>query len=136
MKKASSFRNIAVYVLAALVIMESAILLFGSSVRDAFAPTVSSPDDTVSWQTVTIGGIVTFEIPVTCHLSEARGFSSLYCPTDDNDQPIGEMVFSSDGTTVNVGRYENLETPYWNHIVGSLKIVQPMTHDITIHVQE
>lgn len=136
MKKSSSFRYIAVYVLAALVIMQSAILLFGSSVKDAFAPTVSSPDDTVSWQTVTIGGIVTFEVPATCHLSGAAGSSYLYCPTNENDQPIGEMVFSSDGATVNVRRYENLESPYWNHIVGSLKIVQPMTRDITINVQQ
>lgn len=136
MKKSSSFRHVAVYVLAALVIVESAILLFGSSVENAFAPTVSSPDDTVSWQTVTIGGIVTFEVPTTCHLSEERELLTLYCPTNDNDQPIGEMVFSSYGTTVNVSRYENLETPYWNHIVGSLKIVQPMTNAITINVEK
>lgn len=136
MKKSSSFRYIAVYVLAALVIVESAILLFCSSVSDAFAPTVSSLDDTVSWQTVTIGGIVTFEVPSTCRLGIDPKWINLVCPTEENNQPIPEMTFILEGDSVRVARYENLETPYWNHIVGSLKIIQPMTDDITINVQK
>lgn len=140
MKKASSLRYIAVYVLAALVIVESAILLFGTSVKNAFAPTVSSSDETVSWQTVTIGGIVMFEIPKDCTLKSGTGTDAgtgyLICPTADNSQPTPEMTFSSDGTTVNIRRWENLESPYWNHIVASMKVVQPMTDDITINVQK
>lgn len=136
MKKSSSFRHVAVYVLAALVIIESAVLLFGSYVEKAFAPTVSSSDDTVSWQTVNIGGIVTFEIPKDCTLDSGAGTHYLICPTADNAQPTPEMKFSSDGITVNVRRWEGLESPYWNHIVGSLKIVEPMTHDITINVEK
>lgn len=112
------------------------MLLFGTYVENAFAPTVASSDDTVSWQTVTIGGIVTFEIPKDCSLDSGAGNAYLVCPTADNSQPTPEMKFSSDGTTVNVRRWENLESPYWSHIIGSLKIVQPMTHDITINVQE
>lgn len=136
MKKSPSIRYIAVYVLAALVIVESAMLLFGTYVEKAFAPTVASSDDTVSWQTVTIGGIVTFEIPKDCSLDSGAGNAYLICPTADNSQPTPEMKFSSDGITVNIRRWENLESPYWDHIVGSLKIVQPMTHDITINVQK
>lgn len=99
-------------------------------------PIGTETDGVSAWQTVTIGGVVTFEIPKTCKLDSGAGSSYLYCPTAENDQPLAEMVFSTDGSTVNVRRYENLETPYWDHIIASMKIVQPMTRDITINVEK
>jgi hypothetical protein len=96
----------------------------------------SASDDGVAWQTVTIGGIVTFEVPKDCVLDPGAGTAYLVCPTEENDQPLPEMAFSSDGVTVNVRRYENLESPYWEHIVASMSVVQPMDHDITINIQE
>lgn len=104
-------------------------------------PTVDSSDvqntvEEITWQTVTIGNIVTFEIPSTCQLDSGAGNAYLICPTSENTQPIPGMNFSSDGITVNVHRWEGLETPYWDHIVASMKVVQPMTHNITINVEK
>ncbi|MFA6018061.1 MAG: hypothetical protein WCT28_03440 [Patescibacteria group bacterium] len=95
-----------------------------------------SPVEEITWQTVTIGNIVTFEIPSTCQLDPGAGNAYLICPTAENAQPTPEMNFSSDGITVNVHRWEGLETPYWDHIVASMKVVQPMTHNITINVEK
>jgi len=95
-----------------------------------------NPSEEITWQTVTIGNVATFEIPSTCRLDSGAGNAHLICPTAENSQPIPEMNFSSDGITVNVHRWEGLETPYWDHIVGSMKVVQPMDHDITINVEK
>ena len=79
---------------------------------------------------------MTFEVPSICHVNPGAGSRYLVCPTEENPQPIPEMFFSSDGQTVNVYRWENLESLYWDHIVASMKVVQPMTRDITINIQK
>lgn len=101
--------------------------------------------DDALWKTVTIGGAVTFEIPVACALSvdsndlidiDFTTVSHLVCPTEENPTPTPEMTFWSGISTINVRRYENLETPYWDHIVGSMNVVQPMRSDLTINIQK
>jgi len=108
-----------------------------AGVSDDMVIPVDAPADGVDeWQTVAIGGIVTFEIPGACRLSPGAGNAYLICPTDAIPEPSPEMNFSSDGITVNVHRWEGLESPYWNHIVASMKVVQPMERDITINIEK
>ncbi len=101
---------------------------------------IMGPDEaeapSADWQTITIGGVVTFEVPAACHIDPGAGNAYLVCPTEENPTPTPEIHFSSDGQTVNVRRWENLESPYWNHMVASMKVVQPMTRDITINIQK
>ncbi|MEK7632667.1 MAG: hypothetical protein AAB473_02655 [Patescibacteria group bacterium] len=99
-------------------------------------PVDDEASSAIDWQTVTIGGIVEFEIPDTCRLGPGAGNAYLICPTEAIPDPTPEAHFSSDGSTVNVRRWENLNPPYWDHMVASMKVVQPMTHDITITVQK
>lgn len=104
--------------------------------RNANPSTENSAADAESWKEVTIGGIVTFEIPVECTLDPGAGNAYLICPTEENPTPTPEMNFSSDGITVNVRRWEGLETPYWNPIIESMNVVTPMERDITITIQK
>ncbi len=104
--------------------------------EDVEMPIGAEVPSVTAWQTVTIGGIVSFEIPSTCRLGTDAKWMSLICPTTENDQPTPEMSFVLEGNAVSVYRYENLETPYWDHVIASMKIVQPMTRDITINVQK
>ncbi len=90
----------------------------------------------IEWQTVTVGGVVTFEVPAACSLGSGTKAINLVCPTDENPEPLPEMTFWIEGDTVSVRRYENLETPYWDHIVASMEVTQPMTRDITINIQK
>jgi hypothetical protein len=92
--------------------------------------------DSGEWKTVVIGEMVSFEIPTSCTLGSSPTFINVVCPTAKNDQPLPEFSFVIDGSTVNVRRYENLESPYWDHVVASMSVVQPMTRDITINIQE
>ncbi len=102
-----------------------------------FGPNLdSATDGETAWKSVTIGGIVTFEIPVECTLDPGAGNAYLICPTDENPTPTPEMKFSSDGITVNVRRWEGLETPYWDHIIESMNVVTPMERDITITIEK
>ena len=103
---------------------------------DVELPIGTEVDGVSEWQTVTIGGVVSFEIPKACKLDPGAGNAYLICPTAENDQPTPEMNFSSDGVTVNVHRWEGLESPYWDHIIASMKIIQPMSRDITINVEK
>lgn len=103
---------------------------------DIVLPIGTEVPGVTAWQTVTIGGVVNFEIPSTCTLDPGAGNAYLICPTANNDQPTPEMNFSSDGITVNVHRWEDLVSPYWDHIVASMKVVQPMERDITINIEK
>ena len=125
-----------VLTMAVAVVVTVVSMRFAGVSDDVVLPIGTEAPGVESWQTVTIGGIVSFEIPKTCTLDPGAGNAYLICPTAGNDQPTPEMNFSSDGITVNVHRWENLESPYWDHIVASMKVIQPMTHDITINVQK
>lgn len=125
-----------VLTMAVAVVITVVSMRFAGVSDDVVLPIGTEAPGVESWQTVTIGGIVSFEIPSTCTLDPGAGNAYLICPTAENPQPTPEMNFSSDGITVNVHRWEGLETPYWDHIVASMKVVQPMTHDITINVEK
>ncbi len=118
---------------AGMCVMGIVIVLFPLLALNMNVPPAN---DDREWKTVTIGGVVTFEIPSECTLDPGAGNAYLICPTAENPTPTPEMNFSSDGITVNVHRWEGLDTPYWEHVVGSMKVVQPMERDITINVEK
>lgn len=87
-------------------------------------------------KTVTVGGVVTFQIPSTCNASPAAGSIYITCPTPDNETPIPEFVFSSDGTQINMKRWEGLNSPYWDDVVASLRILTPLNRAIQINIDK
>lgn len=119
----------------AVAVVITVVSMRFAGVSDDVIPSGTDGTET-TWQTVTIGSIVSFEIPKACQLDAGAGNAYLICPTAENPQPTPEMNFSSDGITVNVHRWEKIESPYWDHVVASMRVVQPMTHDITINVEK
>lgn len=91
----------------------------------------SAPKD---WKTVTIGGVVTFQIPPNCKADPGAGSTYITCPTPDNETPTPEFVFSSDGIQVNMRRWEDMESPYWNDVVASLRVIAPLNRAIQINI--
>ncbi len=87
-----------------------------------------------NWKTITIGGVVSFQIPPNCRAGGAAGSTYISCPTIDNETPIPEFYFSSDGIQVNMKRYENLESPYWKDVLASMRVIQPLNHKIEINI--
>lgn len=116
-----------VCVTAVIVALFPLLLLRQESVSDS---------EEMAWKTITIGGVATFEVPETCITDPGAGTTYLACPTDENPTPTPEMTFSSDGVTVNVRRWEGLESPYWDHVIASMTVLQPMTRDITINIDK
>lgn len=102
---------------------------------DIVLPIGTEVPGVTAWQTVTIGGVVNFEIPSTCTLDPGAGNAYVICPTEAIPDPIPEVHFSSDGMTVNVRRTA-ITSPYWDHVIASMSIVQPMMRDITINVEK
>ena len=98
--------------------------------------TVVSDGNEAEWQTVEISGVITVEIPVACSIDPGAGNHYVVCPTAENPTPTPELNISSDGTTVNVRRWEGLDTPYWEHVVASMNVVQPMERAITINIEK
>ncbi len=125
-----------VLTMAVAVVITVVSMRFAGVSDDMVLPVGTEVSGVSEWQTVTIGSIVSFEIPKACQLDAGAGNAYLICPTAENDQPTPEMNFSSDGITVNVHRWEKIESPYWDHIVASMKVIQPLTHDITINVEK
>ena len=93
-------------------------------------------DDDITWQTVDISGVITVEIPSMCTIDPGAGNHYVVCATAENPTPTPEMNLSSDGMTMNIKRWENLDSPYWDHVIGSIHVVQPMTHNVTITIQK
>jgi hypothetical protein len=88
------------------------------------------------WQTVNIGGVVSFQIPPNCHAEPGAGSTYVTCPTADNETPTPEFVFSSDGVQVNMKRWEDMESPYWKDVLASMKVIQPLNRNIQINIQK
>lgn len=89
-----------------------------------------------NWKTINIGGVVNFQIPPQCSTDAGAGSTYVTCPTPDNATPTPEFVFSSDGIQVNVRRWENLSSPYWNDVVASLRVVTPLNRAIQINIDK
>ncbi len=87
-------------------------------------------------QTILIGGVVSVEIPSTCFTEPAAGSTYITCPTAENETPTPEMVISSDGIQVNVRRWEGLESPIWDEVVASLRVLTPLDRAIQINVDQ
>jgi hypothetical protein len=91
-------------------------------------------EQVVSKKELTVGGVATFQIPTHCNASGGAGSTYIVCPTPDNDTPTPEMVISSDGIQVNIKRWENLSSPYWNDIIKSMRITAPLDRAVEIHI--
>lgn len=97
---------------------------------------VTRENNVSQWSTQEAGGVVTFEIPTGCIADGAAGSQYIACPTDENPTPTPEFVVSSDGMTVSFQRWEDLESPYYEHAISSIQVKTPLTHAITINIQE
>ena len=89
-----------------------------------------------NWKTISIGGIITLQIPSNCSGNGAAGSTYIICPTPDNETPTPEMSVSSDGIQVNIRRWEGLESKYWDSIVSSLKVITPLMNAIQINIDK
>lgn len=88
------------------------------------------------WSTITPGGIAEFHIPPGCNAEGAAGTTYIVCPTPDNPTPIPEFTISSDGRQLNVRRWEDLESPYWDDVIASMRIQTPLKSDVQINIQK
>jgi hypothetical protein len=95
-----------------------------------------SQQDNKNWKTITIGGVLSVQIPPHCNASAGAGSTHITCPTPDNETPIPEFYFSSDGTQVNMRRWEGLSSEYWDATVASLKILTPLNRAIQINIDK
>jgi hypothetical protein len=89
-----------------------------------------------NWKTIIVGGVVSFQIPPQCNTDAGAGSMYVNCPTNNNETPSPEFVFSSDGIQVNIKRWEGLSSPYWNDVLASMKVIQPLTHNIQINIDK
>ncbi len=87
-----------------------------------------------NWKNVNIGGVVSFQIPPNCNAEPGAGSTYVSCPTPNNETPTPEFVFSSDGIQVNMKRWEGLNSPYWDDVVASLRVVTPLNRAIQINI--
>ncbi len=99
-------------------------------------PETNESQASKDWKTVNIGGVVSFQIPPNCNAEPGAGSTYVTCPTPGNETPTPEFVFSSDGIQVNVKRWEEMESPYWNEMLASLKIIQPLNRKIQINIDK
>lgn len=81
------------------------------------------------------GGVVTIDLPASCTIDGAAGSSYVICPTEDNPTPTPEMVVSSDGITVNIKKWEGLNTEFYQRAVSTLKVKTPLTRAINITIE-
>lgn len=87
------------------------------------------------WTAAQAGGIVEFKIPPQCKAGDgAAGSMYFICPTSENPEPTPDFVVSSDSIQVNFSRWENFQLPYWDLLVGSIKVKTPLTHEIQINI--
>lgn len=89
-----------------------------------------------NWKNINIGGVVNFQIPPNCNADAGAGSTYISCPTPDNTTPTPEFVFSSDGIQVNMKRWENLSSPYWDDVVASLRVASPLNRAIQINIDK
>lgn len=103
-----------------------------------FTPCSEKTTSTVhsDWKTITIGGVVNFQIPPNCSPDPGAGSTYIICPTTDNKNPDAEFVFSSDGIQVNMRRWKNKQSPYWNDVLASMKVIQPLDRTIQINIEK
>lgn len=87
------------------------------------------------WATVEPGGVLRARIPPGCEISPAAGTMYVVCTTDGTRDEMPSMAFSSDGVTVNVHRWEDLEWEYYDAVVASIEVITPVDHDITINIR-
>ena len=114
-----------------------AIALIGAGCTNVTVNNPPPPADAYAgWKELQSGGIVSFKIPPNCSGDPGAGSIYIVCPTPDNDSPTPEMVIASDGETVLVHRWEDLETPIWDKVVGSLRVITPLTHPIKIEIDK
>ncbi len=100
----------------------------------------ATADKYKDWKTIQVGGIVSFQIPPNCITDAGAGSTYVSCPTagsNTNDQsPNAEFVFSSDGIQVNMRRWQGKQSIYWNDVLASMKVIQPLTHKIQINIDK
>ncbi len=105
----------------------------------AATPVVTAPpvvDAYAGWKTITPGGVISLKIPAHCHDSGAAGSTYVICPTPENEQPTPDMWISTDGSTVTIRRWENLDWEYRDKVIESLRVLVPLTHTVTVTINK
>lgn len=98
-------------------------------------PPTETTDPYEGWGTLTPGGVVSLRIPSGCNSDPGAGSIYIVCPTPGNDMPTPDMHISSDGTQVNIRRWEDQEWEHWDNVIQSLEVLVPLSHDIQINIQ-
>ena len=120
---------------AAVVLIGAGCVASYPTTSDTESTDTESSDPYAGWHEIQAGGVVSFMIPPGCQGDPGAGSNYIVCPTDDNPTPTPEMVISSDGIVVHVRRWEGMESPYWNQVVASMRVLTPVTRDITINIE-
>lgn len=106
----------------------------GPNCEFAACPQTSAPQASQDWKEIIIGGVVSFKIPPHCKADPGAGTTYVVCPEQPDDTPPPEFTFSSDGIQVNMKRWEDLNSPYWNDVIASMRVITPLTHAIQINI--
>lgn len=117
---------------AGVAMVGSYLAIVGAGMKLISSGSATQTDST--WQTVDISGVATVEIPSTCTIDPGAGNHYVVCSDAPDAKP--EMDLSSDGYTLIVSKTLGYDSPYWEHVVGSIKVNQPLTHDVTIRIQQ
>ncbi|HSR89629.1 MAG TPA: hypothetical protein VLK22_04555 [Candidatus Udaeobacter sp.] len=96
----------------------------------------NEPQNSNKLKTYSIGGIVNFQVPASCNSDAGAGSIYIVCPDDPKATSSPQFVFSSDGIQVNMRRWNNYQSPYWDDVLASMKVVQPLTHEIQINIEK
>jgi len=120
--------------LASVALVGAGCVAQAPATSDTESADVETSDPYAGWQEIQAGGVVSFLIPPGCQGDPGAGSNYIVCPTEDNPTPTPEMVISSDGITVNVRRWEGMESPYWDQVIASMHVMTPVNRDITINI--
>ncbi len=91
-------------------------------------------DEYADWVTLQPGGVISMQIPPTCHGDPGAGTTYIVCETNDGSDPLPSMVVSSDGIQVNVKRYEDSEWEFWDEVISTIRVLK-VDRDITVSIQ-
>ncbi|MFC1787757.1 hypothetical protein ACFLZY_00880 [Patescibacteria group bacterium] len=98
--------------------------------------TIDIANPYLNWKTIKPGGVIEMKIPAHCQGDGAVGTTYVVCPTDDNPHPTPDMSISSDGFSVNIKRWENLEWSYRDQVLESIRIITPLKGSVNLNIDK
>ncbi|MBP9718393.1 hypothetical protein KBD59_03800 [Candidatus Gracilibacteria bacterium] len=89
-------------------------------------PPVAPP----SGKTITAGGVVTMTIPENCETDSGAGTTHVVC------NRLDRVAITSDGLIVKIRQGSNPNWDYWNDFIASIRVKTPLSHGITIQIEQ